>query len=220
MYRRNNFKILNFFSGFNLGKWLFFSSVTVCLLIIALFAWYSRGLPDPSKVQRKSGFSTEILDRTGKVILYDMYTDQDRKFTPINDVSDWLKKATISVEDKEFYRHNGFDPMAALRIAKNVVLNQRLIGGSTLTQQLVKMLLLTNERKVSRKVREFMLALRIEKSFTKDEILQMYLNEAPYGGTAVGVASAAQIYFGKSPSELTLTESVLLARLPPLNYLP
>ncbi len=222
MYRRNNFKILNFFSGFNLGKWLFFSSVTVCLLIIALFAWYSRGLPDPSKVQRKSGFSTEILDRTGKVILYDMYTDQDRKFTPINDVSDWLKKATISVEDKEFYRHNGFDPMAALRIAKNVVLNQRLIGGSTLTQQLVKMLLLTNERKVSRKVREFMLALRIEKSFTKDEILQMYLNEAPYGGTAVGVASAAQIYFGKSPSELTLTESVLLAGLPqsPSRYSP
>lgn len=222
MYRRNNFKILDFFAGFNIGKWLFFSSVTGCLLIIALFAWYSRGLPDPSKVQRKTGFSTEILDRTGKVILYDMYTDQDRKFTPINDVSDWLKKATISVEDKDFYKHNGFDPMAALRIAKNVVLNQRLIGGSTLTQQLVKMLLLTNERKVSRKVREFMLALRIEKSFTKDEILQMYLNEAPYGGTAVGVASAAQIYFGKSPSELTLTESVLLAGLPqsPSRYSP
>ncbi len=222
MYRRNKINFSRFFQNVNLGKWLFIGSVSVCLLVVLVFAWYSRGLPDPTKVQRKTGFSTEILDRTGKTILYDVYTDQDRKFTPLNEVSDYLKKATIAIEDKEFYTHNGFDPMAMLRIAKNVVLKQRLIGGSTLTQQLVKMLLLTNERKVSRKVREFMLAIRIEKSFTKDEILQMYLNEAPYGGTAVGIASASQIYFGKTPSELTLTESVLLAGLPqsPSRYSP
>ncbi len=222
MYRRNKFNFLSKFPNINVGKWVFILSVLGCLMVVLVFAWYSRGLPDPSKVQRKTGFSTEILDRTGKTILYDVYTDQDRKFTPLSEVSDYLKKATISIEDKEFYTHNGFDPMSALRIAKNVVLKQRLIGGSTLTQQLVKMLLLTNERKVSRKVREFMLALRIEKSFTKDEILQMYLNEAPYGGTAVGVASASQIYFGKTPSELTLSESVLLAGLPqsPSRYSP
>ncbi|OGD83997.1 hypothetical protein A2572_00515 [Candidatus Collierbacteria bacterium RIFOXYD1_FULL_40_9] len=173
-------------------------------------------------MQRKTGYSTEIMDRTGKVVLYDVYTDQDRKFTPLGEVSDYLKKATISIEDKDFYKHNGFDPMAALRIAKNVVTRQRLIGGSTLTQQLVKMLLLTNERKLSRKIREFMLAVRIEKTFSKDEILQMYLNEAPYGGTAVGVASAAKVYFGKEPSELNLTESILLAGLPqsPSRYSP
>ncbi len=222
MYRRNKINFFSRFLGINIGKWLFLSIIFGCLAVVVVFAWYSRGLPDPSKVQRKTGFSTEILDRTGKTILYDVYTDQDRKFTPLNEVSDYLKKATISIEDKEFYTHGGFDPMASLRIVKNVVLNRRLIGGSTLTQQLVKMLLLTNERKVSRKVREFMLAIRIEKSFTKDEILQMYLNEAPYGGTAVGVASAAQIYFGKTPSELTLTESVFLAGLPqsPSRYSP
>lgn len=222
MYRRNKINLGRYFQNINLGKWLFIGSVSVCMLVVIVFAWYSRGLPDPTKVQRQTGYSTEILDRTGKTILYDVYTDQDRKFTPLNEVSDYLKKATIAIEDKEFYTHNGFDPMAMLRIAKNVVLKQRLIGGSTLTQQLVKMLLLTNERKVSRKVREFMLAIRIEKSFTKDEILQMYLNEAPYGGTAVGIASASQIYFGKTPSELTLTESVLLAGLPqsPSRYSP
>ncbi|KKT89717.1 MAG: Penicillin-binding protein [Candidatus Collierbacteria bacterium GW2011_GWD2_45_10] len=191
-------------------------------MVAAVFLWYGRDLPDPTKVQRKSGFSSEILDRTGKVVLYDVYTDQDRKFTPLSEVPDYLKKATIAIEDKEFYKHQGFDPMSMFRIAKNLVINRRLIGGSTLTQQLVKMLLLTNERSVSRKVREFMLALRIEKTFTKDEILQMYLNEAPYGGNAVGVASASQIYFEKEPKELTLTESVLLAGLPqsPSRYSP
>lgn len=225
MYRRSriNFRFLEKFNlKLNWGKVIFFGTLGATLLVVLIFAWYSRGLPDPSKVQRKTGFSTEILDRTGKVVLYDVYTDQDRKFTPLNEVSDYLRKATIAIEDKDFYTHQGFDPMAALRIAKNVVTKQRLIGGSTLTQQLVKMLLLTNERKLSRKIREFMLAVRIEKTFTKDEILQMYLNEAPYGGTAVGVASAAKIYFGKSPSELTLTESVLLAGLPqsPSRYSP
>ena len=168
MYRRGKTNLLLLFKGINIGKWLFVGSVLSCLVIILLFAWYSRGLPDPGKVQRKTGFSTEILDRTGKVILYDVYTDQDRKFTPLSEVSDYLKKATIAIEDKDFYSHGGFDPMSVLRIAKNVVLRQRLIGGSTLTQQLVKMLLLTNERKLSRKIREFMLAIRIEKTFSKD----------------------------------------------------
>lgn len=210
------------FLNINIGKIVFLSLLGGFFLIAILFAWYSRGLPDPGKVQRKTGFSTEILDRTGKVILYDVYTDQDRKFTPLSAVPEYLKKATIAIEDKEFYSHQGFDPMSSLRILKNVVFRQRLIGGSTLTQQLVKMLLLTNERKLSRKIREFVLAVRIEKTFTKDEILQMYLNEAPYGGTAVGVSSAAQIYFGKDPSELTLTECVLLAGLPqsPSRYSP
>lgn len=223
MYRRGKLR----FRGetgikINIGKLLFFGLLGMTVAVVLIFAWYSRGLPDPAKVQRKTGFSTEILDRTGKVILYDVFTDQDRKFTPISEVSDYLKKATISIEDKEFYSHQGFDPMSFLRIIKNAVLSRRLIGGSTLTQQLVKMILLTNERSVSRKIREFMLSLRIEKTFSKDEILQMYLNEAPYGGTAVGVAAAAQIYFGKEPKDLTLTESILLAGLPqsPSRYSP
>ncbi len=223
MYRRHKFR----FGGLagikiNFGKWLFFGLLGMTLTVIVIFAWFSRGLPDPAKVQRKSGFSTEILDTTEKVILYDVFTDQDRKFTPLSEVPDYLKKATIAIEDKDFYIHQGFDPLAFLRILKNVVLKQRLIGGSTLTQQLVKMILLTNERSVSRKIREFMLSLRIERTFSKDQILQMYLNEAPYGGTAVGVAAASQIYFGKEPKELSLSECVLLAGLPqsPSRYSP
>lgn len=223
MYRRHRIRSAGkFFSKVNLGKVIFFGILGMTILVVLVFLWFGRDLPDPTKVQRKTGFSTEILDRTGKTILYDVFTDQDRKFTPLAEVPDFLKKATIAIEDKDFYKHQGFDPMSVLRIAKNVVVNRRLIGGSTLTQQLVKMLLLTNERSISRKVREFMLALRIERTFSKDEILQMYLNEAPYGGTAVGVEAASQIYFGKEPKELTLTESVFLAGLPqsPSRYSP
>lgn len=223
MYRRHKIQWTKFRGlKVNFGKLLFLGLLAMTVLVVVIFAWYSRGLPDPTKVQRTSGFSTEILDRTGEVILYDVFTDQDRKFTELADVPDYLKKATIAIEDKDFYKHQGFDPMAPFRILKNVVLSQRLIGGSTLTQQLVKMLLLTNERSLSRKIREFMLSVRIERTFSKDEILQMYLNEAPYGGTAVGVAAASQIYFGKEPKELSLTESVLLAGLPqsPSRYSP
>ncbi|KKS94555.1 MAG: hypothetical protein UW68_C0011G0022 [Candidatus Collierbacteria bacterium GW2011_GWB1_44_6] len=223
MYRRQRIRLpKSILPKINIGKVTFFGLIGLTLLVILTFGWFSRGLPDPTKVQRKSGFSTEILDRTGKIILYDVYTDQDRKFTPLNEVPDYLKKATIAIEDKEFYNHQGFDPMSYFRILKNVVFRQRLIGGSTLTQQLVKMLLLTDERSLERKIRELMLALRIERTFSKDEILQMYLNEAPYGGTAVGVAAASQIYFGKEPKDLSLTECVLLAGLPqsPSRYSP
>jgi len=223
MYRKHKFRLSGVaVKNINFGKILFFGLLGLTFLVALIFAWFSRGLPDPTKVQRKTGFSTEILDRTGKVILYDVFTDQDRKFTPLSEVSGFLKQATIAIEDKNFYNHQGFDPLSLFRIMKNVVLERRLIGGSTLTQQLVKMILLTNERSVSRKVREFMLALRIEKTFSKDEILQMYLNEAPYGGTAVGVAAASQIYFGKEPMDLSLSESVLLAGLPqsPSRYSP
>jgi len=142
MYRRQRIR---------LPKSILPKIIGLTLLVILTFGWFSRGLPDPTKVQRKSGFSTEILDRTGKIILYDVYTDQDRKFTPLNEVPDYLKKATIAIEDKEFYNHQGFDPMSYFRILKNVVFRQRLIGGSTLTQQLVKMLLLTDERSLERK---------------------------------------------------------------------
>jgi len=222
MYRRNRKINFNFFQNLNIGKVIFFGLLAATLFVVLVFAWYSRDLPDPGKVQRQTGFSSEILDRTGKTILYDVFTDQDRKFTPLAEIPSDLKNATIAIEDKDFYKHQGFDPLAIPRIIKNVIFNQRLIGGSTLTQQLVKMLLLTNERKVSRKIREFVLSLRLEKTYSKDEILQMYLNEAPYGGTAVGVGAAAEAYFGKDVKDLTLTESVVLAGLPqsPSRYSP
>ncbi|KKT36335.1 MAG: hypothetical protein UW35_C0002G0030 [Candidatus Collierbacteria bacterium GW2011_GWF2_44_15] len=223
MYRRRklHFKF-RLPKNFNLGKILFFGLLGMTLVVVGIFAWYSRDLPDPGKVRRLSGYSTEILDRTGEVILYDVFEDQDRKFTPISEMPQTLKDATIAIEDKDFYKHKGFDPLAVPRILKNVVFNQRLIGGSSLTQQLVKMMLLTNERRVSRKIRELVLSLRIERQYSKDEILQMYLNEAPYGGTAVGVAAAAQQYFAKDVKDLDLIESIILSGLPqsPSRYSP
>jgi penicillin-binding protein 1C len=222
MYRRRRLNLGPLLSRYNWGKIIFFGLIGMCLLIVALFAWYSRGLPDPGKVQRQSGYSTEILDRTGETVLYDVITDQDRRFTPLSEVPQSLRDATISVEDKDFYKHQGFDPLAIPRIIKNVIFSQRLIGGSTITQQLVKTVLLTNERKISRKIREFVLAVRIEKTYSKDEILQMYLNEIPYGGGTAGIAAAAEAYFGKEVKDLNLTESIILAGLPqsPSRYSP
>lgn len=210
------------FSRYNWGKIIFFGLVGLSFLVVVVFAWYSRGLPDPGKIQRQSGYSTEILDRTGKTVLYDVITDQDRRFTPLSEVPQTLRDATISIEDKDFYKHQGFDPLAVPRIIKNVIVNRRLIGGSTITQQLVKTVLLSNERKISRKIREFVLAVRIEKAYTKDEILQMYLNEVPYGGGTAGVAAAVQLYFGKEVKDLNLIESIILAGLPqsPSHYSP
>ncbi len=222
MYRRKTLVSFKWLTKINWGAWLFFSLVAVTVSVVVVFAWYGRNLPDPGKVKRESGFSTQILDRTGKEVLYDVFEDKDRKFVSIADVPKFLKDATVAIEDKDFYKHRGFDPMAALRIAKNLVTRGRLIGGSTLTQQLVKNVLLTQERSLPRKIKEFMLSLRIEKNYSKEEILQMYFNETPYGGTAWGVAAASQQYFGKEVKDLTLTESVILAGLPqaPSRYSP
>ena len=176
----------------------------------ALFAWFSRDLPQPGQVVRREGFSTQFYDRDGDV-LYDLFTDERREPVDFDEIPIALKQATVAVEDKDFYRHSGFDVLTIVRIPYNYIFRQRVVGGSTLTQQLVKNVLLTNERTVIRKFKEFVLALQIERTFTKDEILEMYLNEAPYGGPAWGVGAAADTYFGKDVSELTLTASVILA---------
>jgi penicillin-binding protein 1C len=187
----------------------------------SLFAWFSRDLPKPGQVVRRDGFSTQFFDRNGKD-LHDLFNEERRDPVSIANIPTALKQATIAVEDKDFYNHGGFDFLTLIRIPYNYIFRQRLIGGSTLTQQLVKNVLLTNERTITRKFKEFVLALQIERTFTKDEILEMYLNEAPYGGTAWGVGAAATYYFDKEVSELTLAESIILAGLPqrPSAYSP
>ncbi|MBI5465106.1 transglycosylase domain-containing protein, partial [Candidatus Gottesmanbacteria bacterium] len=180
-----------------------------------LFAWYAKDLPRPDTVVRREGFSTIIYDRNGEV-LYDVFSDKNRIPVEIKDVPSYLRQATISIEDKTFYSHQGFDPLGYLRALKQIVVYHNLAGGSTLTQQLVKNVLLTGERTLPRKIKEFILAVQIEKKYSKDEILQMYLNEAPYGGTAWGVESATELYFSKHAKDLTLTESAFLSGLPQL----
>ncbi len=162
-----------------------------------------------------------ILDRNDKPI-YDIYTDKNRIPVPFSDMPDYLKKATVAIEDKDFYKHQGFDPKGIFRALFNIVTLKGIQGGSTLTQQLVKNVLLSSERTLTRKIKEFILAVQIERKYSKDEILQMYLNEAPYGGTMWGIESAAQGYFGKSTKELTPLEASILAGLPqkPSSYSP
>lgn len=191
------------------------------VIFFGAFAWYSRDLPKPGQVVRRDGFSTKLYDRHGE-LLYDLFDSERRNPISIDQVPEVLKQATIAVEDKDFYKHQGFDVLTIVRIPYNMIFRQRVVGGSTLTQQLVKNVLLTNERSVVRKFKEFVLALQIERTFTKDQILEMYLNEAPYGGTAWGVGAAAEIYFDKPVTDLTLAEAAILAGLPqrPSAYSP
>lgn len=192
------------------------------VIFFIAFAWVSRNLPKPGEVVRSEGFNTKIMDRNGEVI-HDLYQAEKRDPVPVEEIPDYLKQATIAVEDKDFYNHKGFDFLTILRIPYNYVFKQgRVIGGSTLTQQLVKNVLLTNERTVTRKFKEFVLSLQIERKFTKDEILSMYLNEVPYGGVSIGVGAASESYFNKKVHELSLAESAILAGLPqrPSAYSP
>lgn len=186
-----------------------------------LFAYYSRELPKPGEVVRRTGYSTRIFDRNG-VLLYDLFDDERSIPIKIDQVPESLKKATIAIEDKDFYKHQGFDWLTIFRIPYNMLVRQRVVGGSTLTQQLVKNALLSNERSVERKFKEFVLSLQIERTFSKDEILEMYLNEAPYGGNGRGVGIASEMYFAKNVKDLSLTESIILAGLPqrPSAYSP
>lgn len=199
----------------------FITVIVGAIGVVGVFAWYSRDLPSPDQVIRRDGFSTKIHDRHGE-LLYDVYGDENRLPISIEDLPEHLIQATVAIEDKDFYRHEGFDITGMVRGASRVFTQGRAQGGSTLTQQLVKNALLTSERALSRKIKEFVLAVQIERTFTKDEIMQMYLNEIPYGGTAWGVGAAAETYFGKNVSELDLVESAILAGLPqrPSFYSP
>ena len=186
-----------------------------------LYGWYAKDLPKPGEVVRKEGFSTRIYDRESE-LLYDLYNTERRTPIQIEEVPDHLKNATVAIEDKDFYKHQGFDFLTIIRIPYNIVFRRRVVGGSTLTQQLVKNALLTNERTIIRKFKELILSLQIERHFNKDEILEMYLNEAPYGGTAWGVGAATDMYFNKDVNELTVVEAAFLAGLPqrPSIYSP
>ncbi len=207
-----------------LVKWAkvgFFGAVGFFVFLFFVLPLLAFNLPSPDKIVRTQGFSTKILDRNGET-LYDIYANQNRTPVALSDIPLYLRQATISIEDKNFYKHQGFDPIGILRGFLRVFTRGRAAGGSTLTQQLVKNVLLTNDRTIVRKIKEFALAIQIEKKYSKDQILQMYLNEAPYGGTSWGVGAAAQTYFGKDVKDLNLVESAILAGMPqsPSAYSP
>ncbi|MDO8551135.1 MAG: PBP1A family penicillin-binding protein [bacterium] len=199
----------------------FFGLLGLVVLSLVVFFWYAKDLPEPGKIVRTEGFSTKIYDRNEK-LLYDIYANQRRTEVALDKMPLYLRQATIAIEDQDFYKHGGFDPKGWIRSVYYITFYRKLSGGSTLTQQLVKNVLLTSDRTITRKIKEFILAVQIERKYNKDQILSMYLNEAPYGGTAWGVGAASEVYFNKDVSDLDLIESAILAGLPqrPSVYSP
>ncbi|MFA7245088.1 MAG: PBP1A family penicillin-binding protein [Candidatus Magasanikbacteria bacterium] len=201
-----------------------FLSVFTILFVTILTAWISKDLPDPNKLtDRKIAQSTKIYDRTGQHLLYEIFADEKRTLIEFEQLPKDLINGVVATEDTKFYEHSGIRPLSIFRsIIAGIFTKQRIgSGASTLTQQLVKNAILTNERSVLRKIKEAVMTIRLEQKYTKEQILKIYFNEIPYGSTNYGVESAAQSYFGKKTSELTLAESATLAGIPkaPSKYI-
>ena len=202
--------------------------ITTALVLFAasvLIYWVSTfQIPDLGSFEKRKVIqSTKIYDRTGKILLFDLHQDIKRTVVPIEEISRNIKNATVAIEDEEFYQHKGIKITSIIRaLLANLTKGGYSQGGSTITQQVVKNSLLNSEKKISRKLKEWFLALKLEKMMSKDEILGIYLNEAPYGGNIYGIEEASQAYFGKNASDLTIAESAHLASLPnaPSFYSP
>ncbi|MEY4723833.1 MAG: hypothetical protein RLZZ324_1346 [Candidatus Parcubacteria bacterium] len=193
--------------------------------VIGLFAWAVKDFPDPNKLnERQVAQTTTIYDRTGKVALYQIHGDQKRTIVEMNQIADYVKQATISAEDRNFYTHSGIDFKGMLRGAFKSVASggSSLQSGSTITQQFIKKAVLSDDQTVTRKIKEIILAIELERRYTKDEILKLYLNEIPYGNLSFGIEAASQSYLGKAAKDLTLPEAALLASIPnaPTRYSP
>lgn len=192
-------------------------------LILFSYLVIIKDLPSPTKLGNYDvPLATKVYDRNGK-LLFDIFADQNRTPVHLNDIPKHVREATIAIEDKDFYKHGGISPVGGMMRALWATLTRnKLQGGSTITQQLVKSALLTPERTVTRKMKEIILAFWVEMLYPKDKILELYLNQVPYGGTAWGIETASEKYFGKSVGDLTLAEASLLAGLPqaPTLYSP
>ena len=216
-------RIIDFFRRKKYRLWFYSFWFIPGAFIFSFYFFILKDLPNPQKLNFKEvSATTKIYDRNDK-LLFDIFTDQNRTLVPLSEIPDNVKKATIAIEDKDFYKHGGINPIGGmLRALAASVTGRQLQGGSTITQQLVKSALLTPERTVTRKVKEIILAFWVELLYSKDKILEMYLNQVPYGGTAWGVGTASEKYFGKKVKDLNLAESALLAGLPqaPTLYSP
>ncbi len=202
------------------------TSIAVLALIFFLYTNFvfmaAYQLPNPDRLTSPTQpLTTEIYDRKGQ-LLYRLYEDRNRSLIKFEDLPKYLIHATIAIEDKNFYQHLGVDSSAIIRAIYHNITQKNLQGASTITQQLIKNTLLTTEQTYQRKIKEIFLAFWAERIYSKDQILKMYFNEAPFGGTAWGVEAASQTYFGKTTRDLNLAESAYLAGLPasPTQFSP
>lgn len=204
---------------------IFISGIVFASLFIftpvVLYSWF-RELPKPSLLSQQTPTrSTQILDRRGR-LLYEIYVDKEYNPVPLEKIPAHVVKATIAIEDASFYKHHGYDVRGMIRAIKSSIFEDNLQGASTITQQLIKNQLLSPERTISRKIKELVLAVMVETTYNKNQILEMYLNTIPYGGSAYGIQPASHKYFGKDVWDLDLAEASMLAGLPsaPSIYSP
>lgn len=209
-------------------RFIFFGIV----FIIFLFVYGAIFLPDvKDAAELKFAESTIIYDRGAlkpeakqeEHILYAIHGDENRDYISLEEISPWIPKATIAIEDDQFYSHFGFDAPALIKVFLHEAFgigSKR--GGSTITQQLAKQVFLSSERSYSRKFKELLLSIKLEWHYSKDEILELYLNKIPYGNNAFGIEAAARTYFGKSSRDLTIAEASILASIPaaPTRFSP
>lgn len=200
-------------------KWLFIVVGSLLLLVlifvITVYLIWGQDLPDVRHLKDASfAETTTIYDREGNV-LYRIFGDENRTYVSLEDINNNVIDATISIEDKFFYHHWGFDPIGIVRAQiNNMQDDSNIQGASTITQQLAKNLYLSPEKSIDRKIKELILAMQIEWYYSKDEILEMYFNKIPYGSNAFGIEAASKTFFDKPSSELTLVEASILASLP------
>ncbi|MBI5357096.1 PBP1A family penicillin-binding protein [Candidatus Collierbacteria bacterium] len=200
-------------------------SLIAATFLLSFYLYFLKDLPTPYDLKKhQPKLTTHILDRNQQE-LYKIYKDENRSLVNIDDLPSYLIDATVSIEDKDFWSHSGFSATGIFRaIYHNWKYSSSISvqGGSTITQQLIKNTLLSPEKTIKRKVRELILSIWVERVFSKKEILEMYLNEVSYGGTAYGIQEASQQYFGKNATSLSLAEAALLSGLPaaPTTYSP
>ena len=209
---------------FSLVKWIIGILAIFLLIGAAGFFYITKDLPNPEILEnREVAESTKIFDRTGKILLYEIHGEEKRTIVPFEEIPDFVKQATVAIEDENFYEHSAVDFKSIIRaLVKNLTKRGIVQGGSTITQQLAKNAFLTSEKTLDRKIKELVLAVYLEKKFNKDEILNFYLNQIPYGSNVYGIEAASQTFFEKSVKELTLAEAASLAALPkaPTYYSP
>ena len=201
--------------------------MVITVLIATYFTIYNinnflKNLPNPKSLSEfPNKLSTKILDRNGN-ILYQIFQDENRSYVKLGSLHDYTINAFIAAEDKDFYKHHGFSLSGLARAVYKNIFNQKIEGGSTITQQLVKNTLLTNEKTVVRKIKELILSIKVESIYSKDQILEVYLNQVGFGGPAYGIQEAARQYFDINASELDVNQSAYLAGITraPTTYSP
>jgi 1A family penicillin-binding protein len=199
----------------NLLKTLGYATLSVFLLIIAMFFLFLKDLPRPEVfTEAQINQSTKIYDRTGKILLSSVYGEEKRTYVPLDKIPDVMKKAVIATEDSNFYSHFGIDIPALFRAIKiDIATRSTSHGASTITQQLIRSTFLTPDKTISRKIKEIVLSIELDRKYSKDQILEWYLNQVPFGINIYGVEEASLTYFQKSAQDLTLSEAALLAAI-------